>query len=195
MATAVPAICFYALDGDFETLLQRLNDDEEVAFILRKSTGEWHATRTARRIDDGDTWLWHTMAGPLHAFSRPRELGDVMRRGAEIAFPWEGWRARELPCEQGPETFQLIVHRDAWPDDRIPLASLQWIGDRSALLGKRAAPETHRLWKRMHRWFATTGTGISRIGAHDSKPPRGLLAYALPVAYGAIVQGRRYAVQ
>ncbi len=111
-------------------------------------------------------------------------------RGPEIASPWDGWSSPGAPCEQGPENFQLIVHRDGWRDDRIPLASLQWSGDGYAQFGRKAAPETHRWWKRMERWFGSEGTRISRVGAHDSKPPRRLAAFALPVAYQAIVRGR-----
>jgi hypothetical protein len=186
----MPALCFYALDADYSTLLDRLNEDPELAFISSRWGGRWIVERTADRIADGDTSLWHLPAGPLHARVRPVTLGDVRVRGPEIAAPWDGWSADTIPCEQGPETFRLVVHREMWPDDRLPLASLQWSGDRSAELGRKAAPETHRWWKRMERWFGSAGRRISRVGAHDSKPPRMLAAYALPVAYEAIVRGR-----
>jgi hypothetical protein len=186
----MPALCFYALGADYSTLLQRLNEDQEIAFITWRRGGRWVAARTAERIADGETWLWHLPAGPLHASRRPVGLGDVLVRGPEIASPWDGWSAQGIPCEQGPESFRLVVYRRMWPDDRIPLASLQWSGDRSAQLGRKAAPETHLWWKRMERWFGSAGRRISRVGAHDSQPPRGLAAFALPVAHQAIVGGR-----
>jgi hypothetical protein len=32
----MPALCFYALDADFSTLLDRLNGDPEIAFIASR---------------------------------------------------------------------------------------------------------------------------------------------------------------
>jgi hypothetical protein len=207
----MPALSLYALDEDFATLVRRLNEDEAIAFIQRIAGDQWRTTRTLDHLPDGDTWLWHVPAGPLRVRDAPARLGDVLEVGAPIESPWEGWMARgppvqpepsfaspareglvpsALPYTPGPETLTLQVYRDAWPDDRIAITSLQWIGDHSAVLGQRASLDTHRWWKGMERWLRKTATRISRTGGYDSTPLRGLVAYALPVAFAAIVRGR-----
>src|SRR5690349_18289182 len=74
----------YMVEEDVPLLHTRLNEDPEIAFILREGPDRWRATR---QVDDlcGKMMLWHIPGGPLPLL---HYQGD----DSLIEDPFAGWR-------------------------------------------------------------------------------------------------------
>jgi hypothetical protein len=92
----MPAISFFADERDASILLQWLNLENEIAFIVPERSPnplyqKWKAVSTLEQLKDGHYSLWHIPAGPL-------SIPQGVNADQVIADPWQGWI---IPQETG----------------------------------------------------------------------------------------------
>src|SRR5688572_7732013 len=86
----MPWIPMYLTDADIILLLDRLNADPEIAFLVATGIPEhdhtWIAVARIEQLHDGRTMLWHVPSGDLPLLAK--ELPDPP---TIISDPWQGW--------------------------------------------------------------------------------------------------------
>jgi hypothetical protein len=86
----VPWLPMYLYETDVALVVERLDEDEEIAWLYRADAGSWKA-----RIDHPPLAkrhvLWHVPSGPPPlVLARPNDAEDGW-----ITDPWEGWQEPE----------------------------------------------------------------------------------------------------
>lgn len=197
----------YLYEADVKLLLDRLNSDPEIAFIVPVGRPErnhkWIAVPYIEHLRDGSHMLWHVPSGPLPLIGPSGPESYTF-----IPDPWTGWTEQRPGADptlpffvSHPGTIQLELHRwetvynsqgeRRFPFDRSPdvvgMSCFGWIGNRYRPIGQAASPATEKWWNRLRHWVTKTATRIPRSG-----PIKGseLEIYAFPCAYKAIESGK-----
>jgi hypothetical protein len=168
----MPEISFFLDEHDTRLLLDRLNADQEIAFIVpdgptpvahgiariiaptsHVGAQRWRAVRAVEALEDGDHSLWHVPAGPLPLIPVPSG-GVVGRPYPPIPDPWAGWTA---PPGFGPGCHPWI---------RLEV----WTRHRSYTQQERAAlRELISFWMEEHDQLVVSG--FQWTGGHFSPAP------------------------
>jgi hypothetical protein len=180
-------IGIYLEEEDSTLLRARLNQDQEIAFLMPEGPGRWRAVWES---DDvlGKTMLWHVPGGPLPLL-RPD--------GSEtfIEDPFAGWRDLAPGMDSSvpyfglgcPSTVLLELYVRGWRGllrpNMLPLSGITWYGARPY---SGPHPSTRRWWSRFRRWLRQHTTRITRSGPLQG--PRGDV-HAFPVALHSIQAG------
>src|ERR1041385_6904422 len=97
----MPWIPMYLYDDDVEILVDWLNNEADIAFIVPMGKPgwdkKWHAVRQVESLQDGQHMLWHIPSGPL-------PMGDRL-----IEDLWSGW------SEGRPGTDPEVPHIFSFP--------------------------------------------------------------------------------
>jgi hypothetical protein len=173
---------FFADEDDVPLLLNRLNEDPELAFIVRNDqtsaiASRFKAVKQVPRLADGDHRLWHFAGHPLSPERDGIGPGDD---------PWAGWVQVVEPL---PRVGRLgavpssVMHLQLWSRHRpyseedlqsLPAAvswwtegqellassHVSWVGNRYASIGAPAHPATLKWWARFQRWMRTNATPL-----------------------------------
>lgn len=106
-------IKFYATRDDLLPLLNRLNEDSEIAFLMPDGDTRWKAVQQISTFREGKHYLWHLPSGPLY-YERPPHLPSQLREMYKsIPDPWTGWDDQLLP-ERYQETLNPIYMGAYW---------------------------------------------------------------------------------
>jgi hypothetical protein len=156
----------YLYEDDFDVVLARLDQDDEIAWLVENGPGEWIARTSHPPISWQRTYLlWHVPSGPL-----PLDMG----RGeyGAIEDPWSGWRqVRQVPNREvpwlGPSPLGVFdlkfcdtLDRKAVPE--IGMSTFGWIGNHYRPIGKPAPRETERAWNRLRGWVRANAKRFPR---------------------------------
>lgn len=193
----MPWLPMYLADPDLDLLLERLDTDDEVAWLVSAGNRKWRAQSTQpadlRAVDPtGQRYaLWHIPSGPLPLLAANRNDRDF------ISSPWAGW----TEVRTG-EDDRIPYFGAGWPGTYflnlrigptnsgfdIGLSSFEWIGNRYAALGEKPTPATEKHWRRLRRWVSSTSSRIPRAG-DIGDPQQQAEIYAFPAAAQAIKGG------
>jgi hypothetical protein len=182
-------IGLYLEEADAALLLDRLNEDPEIAFLMSEGTDRW---RAMWRIDDllGKTMLWHVPGGAL-----PRLKPNGTH--ALIKDPFSGWQELSPGLDSfvpyfgsgWPSTLLMDLYVRQWRGllrpDILPLSGITWYGALPVASAKPHA-STRRWWNRFRGWLRRHAVQITRSGPLDG--PRADV-YALPAALRSIQGG------
>jgi hypothetical protein len=203
---------FYLLGSDIALLLDHLQDDDEIAFIV-SGPGRFLAQRQAAPIRGNKYLLWHVLSGPLPS---PQPGNSPC---AWITDPFAGWdRAPESPMPwfgvDCTTVFNLVIcpttdndnvwHAELAPGSRvvqrqpdpngygppIGVSTIGWLGNRYNVLGAGALKTTQRWWQRFGRWVRKRAVRINPFGSLTATVPRDHGVYAFPEALSEIRRGR-----
>lgn len=192
----MPWLPLYLVREDIETLNEWLNQEEELAFLLKVGPHQWKAFNSHTIFTDisvsldqtgfphpnrVEYQLWHISSGPLPL---------LMPTGDEemIDNPWLGWQ--EL--SPGANTnipyfgaghcgvFKLQIQLPRM--NEIALSGFQWIGNHY----NQADPATKKLWNKIRAMAKKIGKRIPR----QNDLTRQSEVYAFPQAYVEIMKGR-----
>ncbi len=113
----MPSLSFFADTNDVGLLVQRLNEDPEVAFFVPLAPIDvpppvpslsgnrfiertrWQAVHTVPSLSDGQHSLWHVPTGEL---LKPVPSGKLAGPpSTPIADPWSGWTGRAIVVRNG----------------------------------------------------------------------------------------------
>ena len=192
----------YLYGSDLELLLERVDGDEELAWLVPTSPGCWNATRTHPEPLLAAHELWHVPSGPLpllaprsgpgYAKSDPR---SPQYEGGWIDDPWSGWAEQRRgatlstpyfgPGWPGAYGLHLNLHR-VENEGEIGMSSFGWIGKRY----EPPDPATERHWRRLGVWVRRNGEKVARGHRRGGSPE----IFAFPSALEAIRNGTPCAV-
>lgn len=176
----------YMVAEDVPLLRTRLNDDPEIAFILRDGPGRWRAVRHADDIH-GKMMLWHMPGGALPLLHRQGE-------DTPIENPFAGWTEERPGLDQSvpyfgpysPSSLLLRIWVPGWrglPPGCVDISDVSW----PALRAMRSPPSpTRQWWNQLRKWVRQHAHRITRRG-----PLEGSRAdiWAMPAALHAIKAG------
>lgn len=200
----MPSLALYLEVEDLRLLVDRIDSDDELAWIVPRRGGGWVARpsldiKLARWVT-----LWHTPGGPLPLLVPVAGSRRLERRGW-IADPFAGWPdefgGAELEPRLGdpPGVFRLRLCVRGGPGERpdqpeVGLSALGWIGRHYAAIGSVPEKSTERCWNRLRTWVMATGVRISRRDPLEAERASRLDAFAFPAALAAIRAGMPRAV-
>ena len=180
----MPSIQFYACEIDFAPILQMLNEDTEIAFIMpagRNWIGrsKWIAQQSVDSLPDGNYLLWHISGGALPSVDDPFNGWTQAAAGSGPGVPF---------FESIPQIIELGARRNSREKTGgIGQSSFGWIGDRYRSTGLPAADSTKKWWRRLcDRVAKSARKKITRWGDVDG-PDADI--WAFPSAYEKIVGG------
>ncbi len=179
----------YVDETDASLLLECINLDPDVAFIVANGPGQWVARASLDKVEDGRFCIWHVPSGPLpmlNSRAKPLTVDD----------PWSGWtelRAgadRTLPYfgqgHPGVIWWNLRT-RSRSADGGLGLSSFEWIGNHYRIIGSPAAPSTEAWWAGLRRLIRKQkAERVPRSGPVDGARPE---IWALPSALVKIQRG------
>ena len=182
-------IYLYIDEDDAKDVLKLLNEDLDLAFLIKGKELEWKAVQTIQTLYS--CRIWHIPSGPLSVPYGKNEP-DVL-----IENPFDSWHQkpmetiRPLPKDYPyprikPNTnfFDLSIYLPK--DDIVGLSTIQWVGDYNSVLGIKADESTKKHWLKLKRLFKKMmQKEIPRVTNSKSK----LKAYCFPGAYQHIMDG------
>jgi hypothetical protein len=184
----MPWLPIYAEDEDFRAILDWLNENDEIAFIVADGPSRWRAVHTVPGIDVTTICLWHVPSGPL-----PLLCLDSKKRG--LIDPWDSWTEMRPGVDKTHPYFGAyhtgIIRFNARrrrPDrpDTIFLSSFEWVGNLHARDGRPASEATVRFWQQLRSWTKKLALRVPRSGPLDGPCPK---IWAFPRALAAIRNG------
>jgi hypothetical protein len=188
----MPWIPLYADEEDFRVVLDHLNQDEDVAFVLSDGLRCWRATHTIPQLDGiRRICLWHVPSGDLPLLHpHPSKTVD------SIQDPWSGWTELRTGADSTCPYFGAGHPGVIWLNHRpkslrvpdgIGLSSFEWIGNHYSVIGSPAPEVTERFWARLRRWVKKIGIMVPRSGAVDGTDAE---IFTFPSALAAFRGGR-----
>ena len=202
-------IPIYADENDFLLIMDKLNQDPEIAFIAPNGRKKWIAVHSMNQLRDGTYYLWHMPGGPIKNYqegrvdvlgTKLRKLfnvpGNMLEEAGLVKDPFKGWKGphqagdKNLPfLGNEPNIIELNVRtQGADSPDSIGLSSFGWIGNRYQSIGLPAAKETTNWWRRLKNWMSKTAAEkIPRSGPLDG-PDREI--WAFPSAHKHFLDGK-----
>jgi len=149
----MPSILIYALESDLQTIVDYLNEDPEIAYVIPDGPRRW---RTVDRIDQfvaGHHALWHRPSGALPLVGSTEAEPDT-----PILDPDAGWEERLPSAISGQPFFGshpnvIWLHVSTGRPGVVPMCAFGWIGDRYRAIGDGATPAANRWWRRLQRWI------------------------------------------
>ena len=175
---------------DSRELLEWLNTEQVIAFIVSDGKKRWRAVKTIDKFIDGETYcLWHIESGPLPLLRKILPDGKVKN-------PWAGWLEKRTGQDPkrpyfgaghpGIYTFDLRL-KSNHHDDGIGLSCFGWIGNWYKIIGNPAPPVTKKWWERLRRYVKKRAIRVTREGVLDGPNAD---VYVFPTALEAIKLGK-----
>lgn len=195
----MPWLPLYMDRTDAELLLQRLNQDDEIAFFVSNGPKKWKAVKTLNALPDGDYSLWHTPGAPLPLLIQGQSVPEGF-----IDDPWTGWTERRTGADPTHPYFgaghssNVILNVRTRAEGKphgltgevIGMSGFQWIGERYKSVGGPAAGPTKQWWNRLKHWVSKNARKIPREGSIDGPHAE---IWALPSAFTSIGEGKQRA--
>ena len=175
----MPWIPIYVNEQDARVLIEWLNQDPEIAFVVPDGPQRWKAVPSIQNVPDGDTCMWHVPSGPLPLLTGPRHNDPL----EQVVSPWEAWREKRPGADTSKPYFgaghpgvmclnvRCLSRSITEKPGAIGMSVIQWIGNHYKMIGNAAKPETEKFWKRLRRFIASNSTRIPRAGAVDGPFP------------------------
>jgi len=201
-------IPFYADDDDFISIIERLNDDSEIAFIQPYGNKKWIAKKQIERLSNGDYCLWHIPGGEIKryikgetnifygALQRLLNAPKMMEESGTVANPWKGWKGphqadnKDVPfLGSEPNIIELSVNITGIENNNaIGMSCFGWIANRYKSIGNPAHKTTVNWWNRLKYWIEKQSAAkITRFGPLDYPQPE---IWAFSSAYKKIKDGK-----
>lgn len=179
----MPSIPFYALDADLALILDHLNADPSIAFIVPDGARRWRAVERRDAVPAGHSLLWHRPGGPPPLVGPGKD--DV------IADPMAGWTERAASAIPGVPFFGSVPMIISWDVAReargtVPMSAFGWIGDRYRAIGLGATKDTMKWWKALQKWVSQHSREFPRAGSGADED--GMVA-AFPAAAARLEAG------
>jgi len=170
---------------DEEELLNFLNKDEEIAFLISNGEKKWKAVKNVSEFTKSRIALWHIPSGKLPLLT----LND---KEEWIEEPFLGWTEKRKGRNENLPYFGAgwpgIIHLNirTGNNKKIGMSSFEWIGNHYSIVEVSANETTKKYWNRLRRQIKKNSVQISRSDKDGSKPE----VYAFNGALDEIEKGK-----
>ncbi|MBT8142998.1 MAG: hypothetical protein HKN88_06050 [Gammaproteobacteria bacterium] len=188
-------IILYITKSDAPQIVEWLNNDDEIAWIIKadqnKTKIRWKAVHSITSVTEGEYCLWIINSGILRIPS-----GDPNIKDTHVLDPFKGWEQRlddeniEIPWfgAPAPETFVFKFYENGFEEENsLARSGFFWIGNYFAEIGIPAPDESKKWWNKLKRFVKKNSTGIpwsKELGTGRTG------AYAFHDAYKQLQSGR-----
>jgi hypothetical protein len=186
-------IIFYATGSDIETVVEWINDEPRIAWIVKEAEINkeymWRAVERIPRIEARSYSLWHQDSQSLVIPSGSLDTPDTA-----ILNPFAGWK-QKLPHANSstpwfgallPGPYTLIYkERGHEKDGAIGRSGFAWNGNYFRSIGKGADVASEKWWNRLRRFIKKEAIGVPWPAEGEGRTG----AYAFPEAYVRYRQG------
>ena len=166
----MPWLPIYADKQDIEIIIDILNADNDIAFIIRDDSDSsklrWKAVAQINDTSSERLCIWHIPSGPLPLYKKTNFF-------SLINDPWCGWD--DLWADRvSPKTpyFGIGHVGVVWlnnhtlkDNDKLAISSFEWIGNHYSVIGNKAHPSTETWWKKLRGKIAKLSVKIGRTDA------------------------------
>jgi hypothetical protein len=187
----------YVHGSDLELLLERLDGDDELAWLVPTNPGSWKATAAHPEPLLATYKLWHIPSGPLPLIPPHSPAGLIKRdpgspeyEGGWIDDPWSGWEEQSGTTNPTPNfcdalgwpgAYKLML-RLAVERGEIGISTFTWVGSNRY---NPPDPATERHWRRLRTWVGRSAQKVTRGDLEGRRPE----IFAFPSALEAIRNG------
>jgi hypothetical protein len=188
----MPSILFYTLETELRAIVDHLDEDPEIAFVIENGARRWKAVDRMPRITPGHHALWHVPSGAPPLLDRAHDEDAAPR----IADPFAGWEEK-LPSANAQKPFFGSYPGIIWlhvsanavsASPVVPMNAFDWIGDRYRSIGHGAVPSTRKWWRRLQTWIKSRSQIVPR-GSLRASPPVPVDVAAFPAALAKLQSG------
>ncbi len=190
-------LIFYATKNDAAAILMWINDEPDIAWIVKTAEQDgichWKALSGVDVLKEQTYALWHIKSGSLNIPSGDMNIADTI-----IADPFVGWSQKmersgatspwfggNLP---GPYTFRFAETGREAPGN-LARSGFNWAEDHYKSIGKPAHPDAKLWWKKLRRFLDKSTIQMPWTIATNQKRP--IMAYVFPEAQLQMNQGRQ----
>ena len=194
-------------EQDAQIFIARLNQDQEIAFIVPDGPNRWKAVSSVASLNDGDHSLWHVPGEPLTLLGADGSKENIVD-------PWRGWTQQVTQSYQTvpyfsadhPAEIRLSLYTRHRPyseqerneltyfngillgeNDYMMVSSFYWIGNYNG----PAPRSTHQWWRRLKKWVEHEAVKLKPYNNFKSKFDR-LNFWAFPSAFHKLKNGMEY---
>ena len=162
---------------DLVTVIELLNNDPEVAFIIQNGFNKrrkWIAVEKLYNYDLERYCIWHIPSGPLPLLVKLALLNEGEENNQIVTHPFEGWEEKQTggnKCDPyfGPGHVGIIwLNNRTDNPNKIGLSSFEWIGNYFRIIGSPAHESTEIWWKRLRKKINKMS---KKIGRDDNSKP------------------------
>jgi hypothetical protein len=184
----MPSILVYALESDLQAIVDHLNEDPEIAFVISDGPHRWRTVDRVPQIAAGHHALWHRPSGAL-----PLVRSSETEPERPILNPDAGWEERLASAVYGQPFFGshpsvMWLHVSTAGPGVVPMSAFGWIGNRYRGIGHGASPAANKWWRRLQRWIRNRAATVPRGSLQASGPVPADVA-AFPAALTALQNG------
>lgn len=191
-------------EQDAKNLINWLNQEQEIAFIVADGLNRWKAVSTVASLEDGEHSLWHVPGGELTLWGacdfeeiiadpwngwttepRTRAFPNIpllVQPYFEVAHPaviWLDLRTRHRPYSQQERNELRVLNASLLRDtDYMMVSDFQWIGNHY----QPAPQQTHQWWKRLKKWVEREAVRLRQFNDAKGKFDRWSF-WAFPSAF------------
>jgi hypothetical protein len=186
----MPWIPMYLAADDVVGVLEMLNADEEVAFLVKDGPNRWKAILSVPTLPPGRIAIWHIPSGPP-----PLLAADKQQHDGQVQDAFSGWNELLIGADPTtpyfgaghPGVIWLNLHVS--PSERNSvggMSSFEWIGNHYRIIGSPAAKTTELWWKSLRRRIQKVSNKVPRQGLTGQSPE----IFAYPAALGLLEKGQ-----
>ena len=188
-------IILYLTPSDADTIVEWLNNEIDIAWIIKDSQAgnvvRWRAVHTIEKMTAREYCLWKIGAGNLRIPSGALDVEDSI-----VLDPFKGWEqtlarpSDDTPWfgQDAPETFTFRFKENGKEhENSIGRSGFYWIGNYFRAIGNGAPEECSKWWERLRRFVKKNAIGIPWPGEIGSGKTG---SYAFPEAFTQLKNGR-----
>ena len=170
LTSGMASIPVYALESDLQTIVDFLNQDPEIAFVIPDGPHRWRTVDRMPQIAAGHHALWLRAGEALPLVGSSQAEPDT-----PILNPDAGWKERLPSAVPGQPFFGshpgvIWLHVSTGGPGLVPMSAFGWIGNRYRAIGHGAAPAASKWWRRLQRWIRKQGPTVPRGSLQASGP-------------------------
>lgn len=160
----MPWLPMYINKADTTLILDLLNSDSNIAFIVSAGKKRWKASHRIETLNDGRYCIWHILSGDLPL------LGKLFGDGI-VKDPWAGWKEKRTGADPtqpffGPGHPGIIwlnvLTSSIKEKDLVGLSSFEWIGNHFKMSGIEASDSTKKWWVNLKKSIKKLSVSLPR---------------------------------
>tara|TARA_B110000261_G_C12875454_1_gene274215 strand:- start:62 stop:625 length:564 start_codon:yes stop_codon:yes gene_type:complete len=162
-------IPLYINKQDEKDLLDILNQEEQIAFLVSNGKGKWIAVKSINQLLCQRVSIWHIPSGKLPLLTQDD-------KEEWIQDPFNGWTEKRKGADESTPYFGAgwpgIINLNINTNDSsvIGMSSFEWIGNHYSIIGITANESTKKFWNKLRRLINKKSSKLPRSNEEWNKP-------------------------